>query len=257
MMKKNKGKRIEKATPRENALIRIASKGSASAAAGAVVGGAPGALAGAATGLFSGLVEEIGDVLTERRKHRMAALLERILEEVGGNDPEQVRSRIAALRDEPFFVDAIVEAFKKLDDSLDPAVLPSMAALVATYRGQAVDAFFRGAGRLLADLVPGELASLHMMLAAVVRQRFPHGRLSVFTDGTGELSIQKSVGDGEPEGRFVAVGSETEKLGCNLSHAERVLYLLNAHGLGVGDATNGISLDEATVRRLQAIIRLT
>lgn len=68
-----------------------------------------------------------------------------------------------AFRDERT-ADAILHGYRAAMDALDPAVLPALARLVSWYRGAPLDAFFRGASRVLQDLSARELQSWRLMV---------------------------------------------------------------------------------------------
>jgi len=238
-----------KAVAREQRLMRIAGKGAAGAAVGAA---GPGVASGAATGLLAGAALEIWDWLMDRVRESRAGRSQKLLLQLSSQHASDVgqalRSVKAALEEEPLFADAVVETFRQLDHSLDDAVVPSLALLVAEYRTKPVDWFFRSVGRLLADLVPGELEALHTIVEAARRVRAPRRKFLLLPRSDGGLTARFYKAD---EDFFLA-----QELSCKVADPRRLFFLLNSHGLALGPEDGGVVLEEAVVERLAKIVQL-
>ncbi len=202
---------------------------------------------------LSDLVSEflqIGGEWVEKIRFRRALTLWESIASAEGVSAETLRQRIRAGKSESFY-NVIKEAYRELDSVIDEAVIPSIGTLISEYNrtGRDVDGFFRGAARLLADVDRDEFASLHTLLQGLKGLSVPREKFLVVADGQGRLTVRYFEKDADEMRTATDVNTA-------ISHARRIFYLLNAHGLALGPEDGGIALEQEVVRHLAQVISL-
>lgn len=131
------------------------------------------------------------DRVKQWREERIARWWKRVVEDPSWDTPQEVQGRIeAALSESDDAREAVWTAAKELIDAITLEAVEVIGSITAEYlrEQRAVDIFFRGAVRMLADLSSAELRELRV-LARVINQ-VPDDPILAVEKG-GRLTLRK------------------------------------------------------------------
>ena len=190
--------------------------------------------AGLASKVVGGVFKTVMEMSLERKVGRWLSDVSAAME---FGTPERLAETIHERCEEPWAYEGVVQGIRLALEAVDPAVIPSLAALSADYFAseRAPDRFYRRCSRLLIDCGEGELGSLAGVLAGMEKVARAEGRIEV-------------VGGEEAEGwqpvvfEFIAdpCASDLGRVKWKMAGSSTllsVLRLLRNHGFADGAVT--------------------
>lgn len=176
-----------------------------------------------------------------------------------GGSRRKARDHSRRHRSDPSHRDTLYWLFRMMQDAVDPSVVETLGHLAGTYasKNRRPDDFFRGMGRLLCDLEPGEIHDLRAMLTKT------RDRLSTFDGSLLRLSLDEDPEEreGDHQVNLYLDGAEVPLL--RLPTAVRLFALMRREGIADGlPRARGMRSDQGDhvmrlpVRKLHAMLEV-
>ena len=149
-----------------------------------------------------------------------------------GFDPDPVKAaekaKVAAEKLSESLDDIMMRSFRSMMDAVTDEVVPILGYMAGlyTFEQKRPDAFFRGLGRLLCELEPGEVDSLRAVVSHVSNKSNQNEAISVEIDGAGRVWAWQGNSQGSAADRAAP-------------HAIRVLALLKREQLATSPQPAG------------------
>jgi len=177
-----------------------------------------------------------------------------------GKDPAEAQAKFEeaakANENNPTFNDTVFRSFRNMMDATDASVAPALGSLCGVYTSQnkRPDWFFRGLGRVLCELEPGEIEDLQTLTHLACSAPGDRGYAALEIDAHRHFWAATGAGQGiqasksSPHAFRVLALLKREQLGSNTDPG------MIRYGGGSPNSDTTMAITSATVRRMFEIL---
>ena len=245
-----------------DATAEAATAGGLAAGGALAVGASPGAAATmGALAMLPTIVGKLSAAVTRWRLDRHERWLTAVI--TGDGDDlaaERLGRTLEEQADEPWVKRVVIESIRRVDESLDDAIIPSLGRLAREYLNEHLppDGFFRGLSRMLSDLSGEEFRALQSLIRDIAQTPVPFDIVQVIWETNRQGSkwvVPPRIQALNENGRHINFWLEP------ISHMDRLSIVLKAHGLachdpaGNGDHPLSLFFSRSQAKRIRSIIQ--